>query len=54
MQEKEEIERLNKEAFEQIKKEIEEISENKTEQEKEAQVLKVQLKEKERDIEREL
>ena len=31
IQEKEEIERLNKESFEQIKKEIEEISENKTE-----------------------
>ena len=35
------MERLNSEAIEQIKNEIEQISENKTEQEKELQMFKV-------------
>jgi hypothetical protein len=39
--EKEEIERQNKEAIEHIKTEIEQICENKTEYEKELQMLKV-------------
>lgn len=41
LKEKEEIERLNKEAFNKIKQEIEQICENKTEQEKESQLLRV-------------
>ncbi len=51
--EKQEIEKSNRDAIEQIKNEIEQICENKTEQEKEIQMFRVQLLEKEQLFERE-
>jgi hypothetical protein len=48
-----ELERINKEQIEQIKHEIEQICENKTEQEKEIQIFRVQMLEKEQLYERE-
>ena len=48
-----ELERINKEQIEQIKTEIDQICENKTEQEREIQIFRVQLLEKDQALERE-
>lgn len=50
LNDKEEIERLSHQAFEQLKKEIDEISVNKSEQENQSQTLKIQLLEKEKEL----